>query len=393
MSVGLAVATFFILRAICTPQFWRRYRTSSSLIPRLEPWPKNAGQIANELALEIAKRILLSVRQIPVIGGHFLDHLKTSPNWPKFGRHLGTAYQQQSEHGDFDSCPQSDASKTLVSSAKNKSVFDERIITLFDMNEFAAEKMVNITANIEYLEKIALCHSNSNSPKLSISWGIDKSTIENCLSSILPDLELLGLINTKAGCQRTIDGMYYLKPENLGHTCVELRHRLNDELKGRTFFQLNQNQVGLFNNTVIASEQFKANFPKGNGELIEAGNCLAFDRYTACVCHLMRALEFGLIALESSLDIIRPEKGPERTWGKTLGRIQTKFVEKEKNQTPDWMKNETFYRQVFAVITAIKGPYRDLTFHVESVYDAAGAKSVFKLTVEALRHIATELKE
>jgi hypothetical protein len=267
-----------------------------------------------------------------------------------------------------------------------------RLISLFEMNEFAADKMVNITANIEHLEKLAFFHPNP--PKVSISWNIDKQQVKNCLSSILPDLEFLELHSTRAGCQRVIDGIDSLKAENLGQTCVELRHRLNDEMKGRTFFQLRKNQIGIFNNTLIAGDQFKANFPKANTELIEAGNCLALDRYTACVCHLMRALEYVLKALQNELDITPDPEPWKNTWGKILAGIEAKKGDGKKiKPSSEWMKQRDFYDKCYSFLNATKTPYRDSTFHVVSIYDEASAKSIFAVTVEMLRHSATKLSE
>jgi len=58
--LGFCVATVFIAKAICTPQFWTRCKTFGGLSPRHEPWPQGELQIAEQMALEIAKRILLS---------------------------------------------------------------------------------------------------------------------------------------------------------------------------------------------------------------------------------------------------------------------------------------------------------------------------------------------
>ena len=115
---GLFVAAIFIAKAICIPQFWIRYKTFWSLIPCHEPLPQDDLQIAKWMALEIAKRILLRVRQLPAIGGHFLCHLKTKTNCSIFGLPSHWAYPRQPkcEH----SCQKSDAKNEVSSTVKNK---------------------------------------------------------------------------------------------------------------------------------------------------------------------------------------------------------------------------------------------------------------------------------
>ena len=44
-------------------------------------------------------------------------------------------------------------------------------------------------------------------------------------------------------------------------------------------------------------------FPSSKGDIDEAGKCLALDRGTACVFHLMRILEIGLQLLAAKLGI------------------------------------------------------------------------------------------
>jgi hypothetical protein len=153
------------------------------------------------------------------------------------------------------------------------------------------------------------------------------------------------------------------------------------------------NALKFHNNTELAGPGFKQNFPRANAELVEAGNCLSFARYTASVFHLMRSLEYGLTSLEDSLGIKRPEKGAERTWGRTLERITSQIEEFDKNPPPNWKRDKRFYQEVCAMLNAIKAPYRDSTMHVESMYDEAGAQTVFNVGVEALRHIATKFGE
>jgi hypothetical protein len=122
---GILGAAAFIGRAICTPKVWHRHKTFSSLCPVLESWPESDLLTAKQMAREIARRILISVRLLPVIGGHFLDHLKKHASFPTFGRLSRSVFQRQSKHEDLEhmdsgSCSSSDAKNPESSTSKNK---------------------------------------------------------------------------------------------------------------------------------------------------------------------------------------------------------------------------------------------------------------------------------
>jgi len=93
------------------------------------------------------------------------------------------------------------------------------------------------------------------------------------------------------------------------------------------------------------------------------------------------------------MGIAAPDKGPERTWGKTLERIRNKTAANDKAPPPNWKKDKEFYEKAQVFIQAMKLVYRDPTFHVAATYDEQSATSVFNVTAEALRYLATKLAE
>ncbi len=78
----------------------------------------------------------------------------------------------------------------------------------------------------------------------------------------------------------------------------ELMNRLWDELDTHVFYQI-ESQKSLFYEEpekYIGQEVSKA-FPTAARELTDASKCYATGRDTACVFHLMRALELGLTCM------------------------------------------------------------------------------------------------
>jgi hypothetical protein len=171
------------------------------------------------------------------------------------------------------------------------------------------------------------------------------------------------------------------------------------EAESIKFFSVRPERLKFFNNPTIAGEKFKSNFPKGNSELIEAGNCFVLDRFTASVCHTMRSLEYALLALENALGIQPPQNVALKTWGKTLERIEINKGQKGKNgiaplpPSPEWAKDPDFYEKCFMFLAATKAAFRDDTFHVGANYDETGANNVLSVSAVFLNQLADKLKE
>jgi hypothetical protein len=262
------------------------------------------------------------------------------------------------------------------------------LISLRDVQTYMASRLVSINQHIERMARIII---------LGFKKG-DEEKIKHSLSIIIKECGFVGLNFTQIAAQRILNAMDSMDDsrkkasEFIGMIDL-LEERFNDEIHNLKFFLVKPDRLFYYENTEHAGEQFKTGFPRGNVELIEAGNCFALDRYTACVVHLMRSLEVALAVLHRSLDIPEPEKGAEKSWGRILSRILKKITENDSNQPFNWKREKEFYHQCYALFSAVKVPYRDSTMHVESIYDEQSAIDVFNVTTAALRYMATKLSE
>jgi hypothetical protein len=250
---------------------------------------------------------------------------------------------------------------------------------------YLAERLVRISS------ALTSCHLNSD---FQGDWEESgKQKVVTGLALIEKEAWDLSLPVTAKTAARLKSEARNCTGEEMFDRITELEDRFNLEIEGFKFFLVKAEVLRLVDNPELAGEPVKSKFPNANTELMEAGNCLAFDRYTACVCHCMRSLDIVLTALERQLGIPLPASGHERTWGKILGRIADKIKDNDKTPPPDWVKGREFYEQARVFLHAVKAPYRDSTMHVKCVYDEQGATSVFNVTVEALRHLAINLAE
>jgi hypothetical protein len=176
-------------------------------------------------------------------------------------------------------------------------LFFKRLLSFWDMHEYSTSLLVHVFARLDFVKEHAVFFKTK---KLDWPWA-NRQRCQSELSDALPWLETLGLTTTRGFFDGFAREVLTMDIEGARHKADAIREVLKVELEGRKFFVLNQDNLRYYNNTQLAGEQFKDNWPKANAELIEAGNCLAFERHTACVCHVMRALEFVFQALENKL--------------------------------------------------------------------------------------------
>jgi len=82
-------------------------------------------------------------------------------------------------------------------------------------------------------------------------------------------------------------------------------------------------------------------FPSANQEIIEAGRCYALGRNTACVFHLMCALEVGLHATAKVFGV----PTDYANWQRLLDGIEKEIAKigEAKDKPPTWKDDREFY--------------------------------------------------
>jgi hypothetical protein len=141
------------------------------------------------------------------------------------------------------------------------------------------------------------------------------------IDSILPAVEALQLSNSykslvrlRAAFEETISGAH---THPLDARFNDFKDRLQDELGETYFLALAPHQVTLWgSDNPPFGDGVAAAFPSASDDLFEAAKCLAVERGTACVMHLMRASEAPLKALAATLSV-----GTQSDWGSYIREI------------------------------------------------------------------------
>jgi hypothetical protein len=114
-------------------------------------------------------------------------------------------------------------------------------------------------------------------------------------------------------------------------------------------------------------------------DLDEACNCLALARATACVFHLMRAMEEAVKILGTKLGVTNVEK----EWGKILSDIGAKIEAMPKGQSRDE------WSACHVNLYHVKQAWRNSTMHPKETYTTEQAKEVLDAVFAFLKQLAT----
>lgn len=120
-------------------------------------------------------------------------------------------------------------------------------------------------------------------------------------------------------------------------------------------------------------------FPKASEEISEGAKCLALQRNTAAVFHLMRAMELSVARLSEA---IGTGKTTDKEWGKILSDIEVAIKAMPKGAERDqWSESHTHLYHV-------KQAWRNTTMHPKKTYTDQQAQSVFDAVRSFMVHLA-----
>lgn len=278
-----------------------------------------------------------------------------------------------------------------------------RLVSLWDiMDRFLLNEIVGAVGRLAATTQVL-----QDEPRQTAFPKTDYDDLVRDLKIILDCATTNGMLASQASARDALEILKRVQPNQpivstdrhlLGSACGATVGRFSDEAKGRYVLVLPSPMIHLYEQAeplfgVTVDTQFKK---LARREIEEAGKCLALDRNTACVFHLMRAIEVALEAVRTCLGIPAPTKGQHKAWGAALDRIREEIEGREKLTWPrQWSSKEDkkLFQQVYASLDAIKDAWRDSTMHVESDYNAREAAHLFALTKGFMQKVASRLDE
>jgi hypothetical protein len=174
---------------------------------------------------------------------------------------------------------------------------------------------------------------------------------------------------------------------DLERTLEFVRQAMVIGLNRRKFFEPEPKYIEYFENPKLFGEEVFAAFPSAIEDITEAGACLALERPTACVMHLMRVTEAGLKALAAKVGVTK-----QNDWGAYMREIDKELGARMKaagKHTPD----ESFYAEAAAQFGHVKTAWRNPTMHIEKTYTPQRAEEILLAVKSFMTHLAGRICE
>jgi hypothetical protein len=268
----------------------------------------------------------------------------------------------------------------------------------FTLPWMGGRKLINLLLMKEYFPSniVHAYDALTQSEALLTRAGTEKLTgavlaeFQKMLSNVITRLRFLGLNSSVVYAERLMTDCSGLACGVLSTRLGLLKERVDDDLQLISLLYISPEKKAYFDRTDLFGNQFKTAFPMANQEVTEAGDCFALSRHTACVFHLMRAVEIGVKVISKTLGITAPLA---KDWGGMLSDIDAAIKAKNASPPPDWTTQKDFFQKAHGFLYAIKNPVRNATMHVDATYDEGGAENVFDAVKAFMRHLATVLKE
>jgi hypothetical protein len=173
----------------------------------------------------------------------------------------------------------------------------------------------------------------------------------------------------------------------------ELDHSIDREMEDNLFMYIPTADAEYYNQPSLFGERVNLCFPSAANDIREAGDCYAAGRSTACVFHLMRAIEVGLRAMGQSLG--DPNFDPRRnpTWEAILKPCDDELKKSFDKRSHQWRQENEFFSNATANLRAVKDAWRNPTLHVERDYTQPQALQVLNAVKAFMEDLARKLRQ
>lgn len=173
--------------------------------------------------------------------------------------------------------------------------------------------------------------------------------------------------------------------EAIMRNLFELSARVIDELEDRLFLSVPTEQATLYLQTSPPfGEAVTKHFSQTIEDISEGAKCLALDRPTACVFHLMRVMELAVQRFGSELGV---KLATEQNWQVILDQVNAAIRKRD----PKKDKKAKAYASVASHLYNVKVAWRNEVMHPKQTYTFEEAKAVFDNVKVFMRELTTIL--
>ena len=267
-----------------------------------------------------------------------------------------------------------------------------RAVSLWNMLRFHADKFVEV---LNYLNLLETLMGQSESQLKDMTNVAYYGSMVEQLNGQLKDLGLK--VSAKkahqlhfALTQISADERSHVWGTIIGKHINELRERVADELEGKAIYYISDH-VDLLSDAPPFGGKVERAFPSARYDISEAGRCLALRRSTACVLHLMRALEVALASLTAALG----QSMTASNWNTILRVLETEIRSHDKKALGEkWSaEDEQFFAEAATHFLLIKNAWRNHAVHGRDIYTEDRAEEIYDSVRSFMHHLSERLSE
>lgn len=279
----------------------------------------------------------------------------------------------------------------------------QRLLSLWDIvNKFSLADVTHCLGMLSGLEGFY------SSLKIAGKGGENTS---QKLKEVIGTLETLKVLFKESGmpdCEQHCGSAIYQlsRPRmDVSSTAAFLytfREAVMRSLKGRFFLQILTDRSEYLDQEQLFGEKVSDAFPSADRDIKEAGNCLASESSTASVFHLMRAVEFALLALAADREIVFKNKPlDDAQWGEILSALEGRLVQLRNAPRTSWPQPNVrdsqirFYNEVIQEIRSFNDAWRRHVSHAGTLafYERDDALGILKHVRALMQKMAPKISE
>jgi hypothetical protein len=268
-----------------------------------------------------------------------------------------------------------------------------KLWSLWDMYEFKASQLYlafQQLGRIDTLFEYAFTDENTN-------WD-DPVSEENRLQGdfamrmVLEDISKLPTPVTQLALEELLRALKVPKTSytEMKSRVSEINNTLRRELKTVQLYSVDAKYSDYLRSyepgevpASLFGEAVELKFPDAQDDILEASRCLALRRNTACVFHLMRAMESTVSVLAQKTQATLTNcHGETLAWGVLVGNLKSKIEAMPKGQNQDdWLA-------AHSMLHSVNRAFRTKTAHPEKTYTDEQAESAFQAVKAFMQELA-----
>lgn len=183
------------------------------------------------------------------------------------------------------------------------------------------------------------------------------------MGNVIPEIDrLIILIKPQAFAPRS----------GISQAIVHLVSRIKDELEQQNFYRVSPEDLSLYGQRELFGGQVAKKFKGTSADIESAGNCLALGQPTACVFHLMRAMEVAVRQLGRRLKVTIT---PQTTWRHMTGQMDAK-IKNMSEKTGQQKRKKNDWEEARANLHHVGSVWRNNTMHPATSYTPSQARDI-----------------